>query len=118
VTLQDWWNGSVRPWWDAKGRAFEEKNAREAAAYRERAVSGVRSLRDLSDDELIAASPARSSLSHPHHEMEMQRRLKDSIEALTKETAKARWWAFWGSVVIGALTVVLVALTIVLALKA
>ena len=26
----------------------------------------------------------------------MQRRLKDSIEGLTKETAKARWWAFWG----------------------
>ena len=40
------------------------------------------------------------------------------IEGLTKETAKARWWAFLGSLAIGALTLVLVALTIVLALKA
>jgi hypothetical protein len=30
----------------------------------------------------------------------------------------ARWWAFWGSAVIGALTIVLVVLTIALALKA
>ena len=48
----------------------------------------------------------------------MQRRLKDSIEQLTKETARARWWAFWGSVAIAALTIVLVVLTIVLVLKA
>jgi hypothetical protein len=47
--------------------------------------------------------------------MEMQRRLKDSIEGLTRETARARWWAFWGSAAITALTVVL---TVVLALKA
>jgi hypothetical protein len=50
--------------------------------------------------------------------MEMQRRLKDAIVGLTTETTKARWWAFWGSLAIGALTLVLVALTIVLALKA
>jgi hypothetical protein len=50
--------------------------------------------------------------------MEMQRRLKDSIEALAAETSKARWWVFWGVVAIGALTLVLVTLTIVLALKA
>jgi hypothetical protein len=31
---------------------------------------------------------------------------------------KARWWAFWGPVAIAALTVVLVVLTVVLALKA
>ena len=55
-----------------------------------------RGLQGLTDDELIAQAPTRSSLSHPHHEMEMQRRLKDSIEKLTKETARARWWAFWG----------------------
>jgi len=48
----------------------------------------------------------------------MQRRLKDSIEALTREISRARWWAFWGSLAIGALTLVLIALTIVLALKA
>jgi len=44
--------------------------------------------------------------------MEMQRRLKDSIEGLTRETARARWWAFWGS------AAAITALTVVLALKA
>jgi hypothetical protein len=50
--------------------------------------------------------------------MEMQRRLKDSIMELTRETARARWWAFWAALAIVALTLVLVALTIVLANKA
>jgi hypothetical protein len=109
---------TIREWWNAKGRAYEEKTARDIAAARQRGVSAVRGLRELTDDELIAGAPAGTSLSHPHHEMEMQRRLKDSIEALTKESRTARWWAFWGSVAIGALTLVLVALTIVLALKA
>jgi hypothetical protein len=117
VTVQEWWNGSVRPWWDAKGRAVEQKNAREAAAARQRAVSGVRSLRDLTDDELIAQAPARTSLSQPHHEMEMQRRLKDSIEALTAETKLARRSATRWSLAIAALTAVILALTVVLALK-
>jgi hypothetical protein len=108
---------TIRERWKARGRAIAEKNARDRAAAIRRGVSAVRGLRELTDDELIAqAAPPR--LSPPRHEMEMQRRLKDSIEALTTETAKARWWAFWGSVVIGALTVVLVALTVVLALKA
>jgi len=109
---------TIRDWWEAKGRAVEQKNARLATAARERGISAARGLRDLPDDELIAQAQARTSLSHPYHEMEMQRRLKDSIEALTTETARARWWAFWGSLAIGALTLVLVALTIVLALKA
>jgi hypothetical protein len=108
---------SIREWWDAKGRAVARKNEQEAAAVRERRLSATRSLQDLTDDELIALAPARTSLSHPHHEMEMQRRLKDSIEALTAETSKARWWALWGSLAIIALTLALVALTIVLALK-
>jgi hypothetical protein len=89
-----------------------------ARAGRERSVSRVRGLWELTDDELIATSPARSSLSYAHNEMEMQRRLKDSIVALTEETAKARRWSLGESVVIGLLTLVLVALTIVLALKA
>lgn len=108
---------TIRDWWNAKSRAVDEQNARKAEAHREQVVTGIRLLRGLSDDELIAQAPARTSLSHPHHEMEMERRLKDSIEALTRETAKARWWAFWGSVAISALTVALVALTVVLALK-
>ena len=75
-------------------------------------ASAARRLQELTDDELIARAPAKTSLSHPHHEMEMQRRLKDSIEGLTRETARARWWAFWGS------AAAITALTVVLALKA
>jgi hypothetical protein len=91
---------------------------RPSASAGQGGASRVRGLRALTDDELIAQAPPQSSLSRPAHQMEMQRRLKDSIEGLTKETAKARWWAFWGSAAIAALTVVLVVLTIVLALKA
>jgi hypothetical protein len=50
--------------------------------------------------------------------MEMQRRLKVAIAELTRETAKARIWAAWSAGVIVVLTLVLVALTIVLAMKA
>jgi hypothetical protein len=69
----------------------------------------------MTDEELISAAEARTSLSHPYHEMEMQRRLKDSIDALALETRRARWWAFWGTVAIVLLTAVLIALTVVLA---
>lgn len=109
---------SIRGLWDARVRAGEQKSAQESTAARQKGVSAVRGLQDLTDEELIAQSPARSSLSVAHHEMEMQRRLKESIKALTDETARARRWAFWGAVAIGALTLVLVALTIVIVLKA
>lgn len=87
---------------------MEQRNAREAAARRQQVVAGARLLQELSDDELIAQAPARTSLSHPYHEMEMQRRLKDSIVDLTKEAARARWWAFWAAAAIFSLTLVLV----------
>jgi hypothetical protein len=79
---------TIREWWEAQVRAGEQRSARASTAARQQGVSAVRGLRELTDDELIAQSPARSSLSVPHHEMEMQRRLKDSIQALTKETAR------------------------------
>jgi hypothetical protein len=90
----------------------------EQQAAKERLDAKIRGLASLSDEELMAKAPARAPFAFPWHEMEMQRRLKDSIEGLTKETAKARWWALWGSAAIAALTVVLVVLTIVLAMKA
>jgi hypothetical protein len=108
---------TIREWWAAKVRAGEQNSARAAASSRSQAIAGARRLQDLADDELIAAAPPQSSLARPHHTMEMQRRLKDSIEALTAESRKARIWAAWGSAVVGALTLVLVALTIVLAMK-
>jgi hypothetical protein len=105
---------TIKEWWDAKGRALEARNAREAAAAREHGVSAARSLQALADEELIARAPARSSLSHAYHEMEMQRRLKDSIEAQPVESRKARIWAAWGTAGLAVLTVVLIWLTIVL----
>ena len=99
---------TIRDWWNARVRASEQKAARASLAAREQIDSNARGVQALTDDELIAQAPARTSFSHPRHEMEMQRRLKDSIEALTKETAKARRWSLGESAVIATLTVVLV----------
>jgi hypothetical protein len=109
---------TIRDRWDAKGRAYEQKIARETAAARQRGVSAVRGLQGLADDELIAQAPARTGLSQPRHEMEMHRRLKDAIQELTTETklsrrSSDRWW-----LIIAVLTAAIVALTVVLALKA
>ena len=79
--------------------------------------SRLQGLAALSDEDLIAAAPARTSLSHPYHEMEMQRRLKASIGELIAESVRARRSAFWIGAVLVALTLVLVALTIVLAVR-
>jgi hypothetical protein len=49
--------------------------------------------------------------------MEMQRRLKVAIQALTAETVIARKSANRGALIIVALTAALVALTVVLALR-
>ena len=48
----------------------------------------------------------------------MQRRLKAAIEDLTAESARARRSAFWVGAILVALTMVLVALTVVLAVRA
>jgi len=92
-----------------------KRTARATREARHKAVAAAHGLQSMSDEELIA--PARTSLSHPHHEMEMQRRLRDSILALTLETCRSRWWALWGTVAIGLLTAVLIVLTVVLAMK-
>jgi uncharacterized Zn finger protein len=108
----------VRDWWDAKVRAGEQKAERAAAVARQQGVSNVRGLRGLTDDELIAQAPARTGLSQPHHEMEMQRRLKDAIVELTTEARRSRRSSDRWSLIIVVLTAVIVALTVVLALKA
>jgi hypothetical protein len=106
---------SFRDGWNNAVRAGEDKSAQAARAMRHKGVAAAHHLQSMSDEELIAAAEARTSLSHPYHEMEMQRRLKDSIDALALETRRARWWAFWGTVAIGVLTAVIIALTVVLA---
>lgn len=74
----------------------------ERAAVDARPHARMRRLASLTDEQLIIEAPASAPVSFAWHEMEMQRRLKDSIEALTRETSRARWWAFWGTVAIGA----------------
>ncbi len=77
-------------------------------------LDGVRKLSDLSDEELIATD---SSIPSVRNRMEMQRRLKVAIEALTAETILGRKVATWLAAIIAVLTAVLVALTVVLALR-
>jgi hypothetical protein len=105
---------SLREWWDNAGRVTEQKAARASEVARQRAAAEINRLRALSDDELIADSPARTSLSRADHEMEMQRRLRDAILAQIAESRKGRIWAAWGAAAIAALTVVLIVLTVVL----
>jgi hypothetical protein len=77
-------------------------------------VDGVRQLADVFDVELIATD---HSIPSARNQMEMQRRLKVAIEALTAETILGRKVATWLAAIIAALTAVLVALTVVLAVR-
>jgi hypothetical protein len=77
-------------------------------------VDGVRGLSELSDVELIATDP---SIPGAKRQMEMQRRLKAAIDALTVETVRGRKVSTWLAVIIAALTAVGVALTVVLAVR-
>jgi hypothetical protein len=61
------------------------KSAQQRQAWNAQHRRRLEGLAALSDDELIAAAEARTSLSHPYHEMEMQRRLKSAVEDLTAE---------------------------------
>lgn len=110
---------TIRDRWAAKVRANEQRTRQETLAAQQRGVSAVRGLRDLTDDELIAQTRGQNSTAPaPHHEMEMQRRLKDAIHALTIEAKLSRRSADRWSLIIVVLTAVIVALTVVLALKA
>ncbi len=96
-------------------RARKDDQQRQAVeAHRRGKLQGLAA---LSDEDLIAAAEARTSFSHPYHEMEMQRRLKAAIGDLIAESVRARRSAFWIGVILVALTVVLVALTVVLAIR-
>lgn len=77
-------------------------------------LDGVRKLSDVPDDELIATD---TSIPSAQHQMEMQRRLKVAIERLTGETVAARKSANRAALAVIVLTAVLVALTVVLAVR-
>lgn len=114
VRRAKWSRVQLPEWWMSASRASEQRAARAADAAHQKAVANVNHLRALTDDELIAGAQARTSLSHPYHEMEMQRRLKDAILAQTAETTKGRIWGAWGTAVIAVLTIVVIVLTVVL----
>ena len=95
-------------------RARQVKNEQWRRDVQAMNVDGVRQLADISDEELIATD---HSIPSARNQLEMQRRLKVAIEALTAETVLGRKVATWVAVVIAALTAVLVALTVVLAVR-
>ena len=95
-------------------RARHAKNEQWRRGVRARDVDGVRQMADLSDAELIATD---YSIPSVRNQMEMQRRLKVAIEALTVETVLGRKAANRAAVMIVGLTAVLVALTVVLAVR-
>ena len=105
---------SFREWWSNAQRASAQKAAAAADIARQNDAAMVNHLRGLTDDELIAAAEARTSLSHPYHEMEMQRRLKDAVLAQIAESRRGRIWGAWGTAVMALLAIVGIALTVVL----
>jgi hypothetical protein len=98
-----------------QGRA--RKNREEGEARKAVRRAHLKGLAALSDDDLIAGTEIQASFVTPYHQMEMQRRLKDSIDALAAESRRARWWGLWGTVGIGILTAALIALTVVLIVR-
>jgi hypothetical protein len=91
------------------------------AQVRAQNVDNVNRLAGLSDAELIATNPGRAN---PTHEMELTRRLREAISDLTAETIEARRSADRQSgrlvgvtVAIAVMTGVLLALTVVLAVR-
>ena len=95
-------------------RTRHAKNEQFRQAVRAMNVDGVRGLSALSDVELIATDP---TIPGAKRQMEMQRRLKVAIEALTAETVRGRKVATWLAATVAALTAVGVALTVVLAVR-
>ena len=90
-------------------RARHTKNEQFRQAVRAMNVDRVRGLSDLSDVELIATDP---SIPGSKHQMEMQRRLKVAIEALTVETIRGRKVGTWLAVIGVVLTAVLVVVAV------
>jgi hypothetical protein len=100
----------IRSW----RRAQRSKNEEFRRAVQAANVDRVRGLSDLSDVELIVRDP---TIPGARHQMEMQRRLKVAIEASAAETVLGRKAADLATAMIIVLTAVLVALTVVLAVR-
>jgi hypothetical protein len=72
--------------------SYRERAKHQQAEARQdqqdQSVEHMRQLGQLSDAELMAAAPGFTAA--PNHQMEMQRRLRVAVEALTAETIKSR----------------------------
>ncbi len=90
-------------------RARHAKNEQWRRDVHARDVDGVRQMANISDAELIATDV---SIPSARNQMEMQRRLKVAIEALTVETIRGRKVATWLAVIGVALTAVLVVVAV------
>ena len=71
-------------------RSRAERQAEEIRNRQAQQAAEIRELARLSDDELIAQTPVQTSFSRPLPQMEMSRRLKNAVEALTAELVMFR----------------------------
>ena len=108
-------------WLRNRLRQRRTKEQQWRAQVRAMNVDNVNRLASVSDAELIAAAPGIPSQTH---QMEMSRRLKAAIMDLTVETIASRKSSeraarrlVWLTVFVMLLTAVLVALTVVLAVR-
>ena len=95
----------IRSWLQTR----HDKNEQFRQAVQAMNVEGVRGPSNLSDVDLIATD---HSIPGARNQMEMQRRLKVAIEALTAETIRGRKVATGLAVIGVALTAVLVVLAV------
>jgi hypothetical protein len=112
----------------AWAQRHQRAKAQERETWRARQVDHAHQISQLSDDELIGRAPGSPG---PHHELEMNRRLKGAIEKLTTELitfrqssdlAARKLWRLTNvligfTVALVALTVALVVLTIMIATR-
>ena len=71
-------------------RSRAERQAEEIRNRQAQQAAEIRELARLSDDELIAQTPVQTSFSRPLPQVEMSRRLKNAVEALTAELVMFR----------------------------
>jgi hypothetical protein len=95
-------------------RQRRQKDEKWRQAVQAQHLDSVNKLASLSDAELIATDHSIPSLTH---QMEMSRRLKVAIMELTRETVAARRSSERVGRLLVLLTAVLVALTVVLAVR-
>ena len=93
------------------GRRRQRRQEQDLADRRAREMGIARELEQKTDAELIGSAPG---FPGPHHEMEMQRRLKTSVTALTAEIVAFREASDAAAQKVSRLTRVLLGATVIL----